>query len=197
VALNGGAFEMAAARGFLSCAKSLGFRLRVCAGTRLSAVRLALEMAAAAVALEEAGDDEIQALAGSQTVALLTPASGFRRRAERPPARALIEAGATVALASGFGLEDGPTYNMQMVMALASSELGMSTAEAISAATINAAHALGCDAQCGSLEPGKSADLLLLNVEDYRDLTHRFGINHVHMVLKKGTPVYQEGEVLH
>jgi imidazolonepropionase len=71
----------------------------------------------------------------------------------------------------------------------------MSPAEAISAATINAAYALGCGADCGSLEPGKRADVIILNVEDYRDLSDRFGINHTHMVFKNGTAIYQEGEV--
>jgi imidazolonepropionase len=73
--------------------------------------------------------------------------------------------------------------------------MGMSPAEAISAATINSAHALGCDARCGSLEPGKQADLLLLNVQDHRDFVYGFGINHVHLVLKNGAVVYREGEV--
>jgi imidazolonepropionase len=84
---------------------------------------------------------------------------------------------------------------MQMVISLACSELGLSQAEAISAATINGAHALGRGQRCGSLEPGKSADLLLLNVKDYREMPRQFGVNHVHMVLKNGMVVYQEGEV--
>ena len=84
---------------------------------------------------------------------------------------------------------------MQMAIALACSEMGMSPAEAISAATINGAYALGCGDRCGSLQPGKRADLIMLNVEDYRELAHQFGVNHVHMVVKKGAIVYQEGEV--
>jgi imidazolonepropionase len=73
----------------------------------------------------------------------------------------------------------------------------MSPAEAISAATINAAYALGCGAECGSLLPGKRADVLLMNVEDYRELPYRFGINHTLMVFKNRTAIYQEGEVTH
>jgi imidazolonepropionase len=73
--------------------------------------------------------------------------------------------------------------------------MGMSPAEAISAATINGAYALGCGERCGSMQPGKRADLLMLNVEDYREIAHQFGVNHVHMVVKNGAIVYQEGEV--
>ena len=195
---NCAAFEPAATRRLLECARKLGFQLCVWAGTGPSAVPLAVEMEAISIALDRIGDEEIGILAASRTIALLQPASVFLRRSERRlPTRALLESGAAIALASGFGLEDGPTYNMQMVLSLACSEMGMSPAEAISAATINAAHALGCGAECGSLEPGKRADVIILNVEDYRDITDRFGINHVHMVLKNGMAIYQEGEVTH
>jgi imidazolonepropionase len=84
---------------------------------------------------------------------------------------------------------------MQMVIALACAEMDMSPAEAVSAATINAAHALLCHDHTGTLEPGKNADLLMLNVEDYREIAQQAGVNHVHMVLKNGATIYQEGEV--
>ena len=191
-------FGLTAARRILECARKLGLQLRVWAGTDPSATLLAVEMEALTIALAGIGDEEIRALAGARTIALLQPASLFRRRTEPPPpARTLIDSGAAVALASGFGREDGPTYNMQMILSLACSEMGMSPAEAISAATINAAHALASGAECGSLEPGKRADVIIMNVEDYRDLSDRFGINHTHMVLKNGKTIYQEGEVTH
>jgi imidazolonepropionase len=195
---NCAALEPSDVRRFLACARRLGFRLRVGAGTSPSAIRLALEMDAASIVLDSVPEDEMDDLARSRTIALLQPATGLpsssdRRRTARP----LIESGVAVALASGFGLEDGPTYNMQMVISLACSEMGFSPAEAVSAATINAAHALGYGEECGSLDPGKRADVIILNVEDYRDLSYRFGINHVHMVLKNGAVIYQEGEVKH
>lgn len=190
------AFEPPAVRRYLECAGNLGFSLRVRAGRFPAAVRLALERNAASVILDDIAAGEIVALAGSRTAALLAPVARFpRRAAPYPPARALIDGGAAVALASGFGLEDGSTYNMQMVIALACSEMGMSPAEAISAATINGAYALGCGDRCGSLEPGKRADLVMLNVEDYREVAHQFGVNHAHTVVKNGAIVYQEGEV--
>jgi imidazolonepropionase len=195
-AVNCELFAPAAARRYLDCARKLGFRLSVRRGTSAYAVPLALEMDAALIVLDGITQGEISELAKSRTMAQLTPASAFQRRPERYVfARPLIESGVAVALASGFGIQGSPTYNMQMVISLACSEMKMSPAEAISAATINAAHATGCNAQCGSLEPGKRADMLFLNVEDYRDPVYRFGINHVHMVLKNGAVVYQEGEV--
>ena len=192
---NCAAFEPSGMRRFLACARRLGFRLRVWARASPSAVRLALEMQAASVALDGIGREEIGDFAKSRTMALLEPASDSPLGLN--VARLLIESGSAVALASGFGLEDRPTYNMQMVLSLACAQMGLSPAEAVSAATINAAHALGCGEECGSLEPGKRADVVILNVEDYRDLTYRFGINHVHMVLKDGAVIYREGEVAH
>lgn len=190
------AFEPDVARRFLECARKFGFQLRVWAGASPLAIQLAIEMEALTITLDDIEEADIRILAESRTIALLQPAALFLRRAERQPtARRLIESGAAIALASGFGLEDGPTYNMQMVVSLACSEMRMSPAEAISAATINAAYALGCGADCGSLEPGKRADVIILNVADYRDLSDRFGINHTHMVFKNGTAIYQEGEV--
>jgi len=127
---------------------------------------------------------------------LLAPASVFTRRLKQyPPARLLIDGGAALALVSDFGLDQSPTYNMQVVMSLACLEMHMSPAEAVCAATINGAHALGCAGVAGSLEKNKRADVLLLNVPDYRDIAHHFGINQIHMVLKNGAIVYREGEV--
>jgi len=187
------AFELLDARRYLECAGNLGFGLRVHAGAFTAAVRLALERDAASVILDDVPADEISALASSGTAALLAPVA--RHAKSRARARALIDGGVAVALASGFGLEHSSTYNMQMVIAHACSEMGMSPAEAISAATINGAYALGCGDRCGSLQPGKRAELIMLNVEDYREVAHQFGVNHVHMVVKNGAIVYQEGEV--
>jgi imidazolonepropionase len=84
---------------------------------------------------------------------------------------------------------------MQTVVALACGRLGMSVEEAICAATINGAHALGCADRVGSLEPGKAADLLVLNAGHYRDLEHSLGTNLVHLTMKRGKLIYKEGEV--
>ena len=72
----------------------------------------------------------------------------------------------------------------------------MTVAEALSASTINGAYALGCGDRAGSLEPGKSADLLMLNIGDYRDLPNTLGTNIVHMTMKRGEMIYREGAVV-
>ncbi len=190
VELDCDAFKPPAARRCLELAANLGFGLRVRAGTSSAAVRLALEGDAVSVIPGDLAPGEIAALAGSRTTALLAPI------ACQLPARDLIDGGVAVALTSSFGFEHASTYNMQMVIALACSEMGMSPAEAIGAATINGAYALGCADRCGSLGPGKRADLIMLNVEDYRDIAYQFGVNHVHLVVKDGAVVYQEGEVV-
>lgn len=189
VSVGAEAMESAAARRLLGCARRLRFGVALRAGVDPEAARLAVEMEAASVSLAELAPATAGDLASSGTVAVLFPSA-------RPAfARALIDAGAAIALASGFGGDRCPTYNMQMIVSLACSQMGLSPAEAICAATVNAAYALALGHRCGSVEPGKAADLLLLNVPDYRDIPEQVGINHVHMVLKDGEIIYQEGEV--
>jgi len=192
--VNLGAIGLTAARKILECARSFGLDLR-CTASRAAGLQLALELDVASVACATVEQNEIADLRASNSVALLSPAPVFRGRGKNSRARALIEGGAAIALASGFGLEPGATYNMQMVIALACAEMDMSPAEAVSAATVNSAHALLCQDQTGTLEPGKNADLVMLNLEDYRDIAQQPGVNHVHMVLKNGATIYQEGEV--
>jgi imidazolonepropionase len=128
-------------------------------------------------------------------MATLLPSASFHSNGRSAPARALIDAGVAVALATNFNPYHTPTLNMQTAVALASLRMGMTAAEAISAATINGAYALGCAARVGSLEFGKSADVLILSVSDYRELALRFGTNMVHMTMKRGKIIYKEGEV--
>lgn len=193
--VNCAAIELKAGRKFLEYARALGLGM-MCTAQRPAALRLALELDVATVACATVEPNDIAAFRSSNSVAALSPAPIFGRSGNsRASARALIDGGAAVALASGFGLEHGATYNMQMVIALACAEMDMSPAEAISAATVNSAHALQCHDRAGSLEPGKNADLLMLNLDDYRDIADQPGVNHVHMALKNGATVYEEGEV--
>jgi imidazolonepropionase len=183
-----GAFTLDQSHRYLDNARRLGFGLKIHAEQFAStgAARLAVELGATSVDhLEHASADDIRALAQSNTIATLLPGSVFHLGLRTyAPARALIEAGAAVALATDFNPGTSPTYSMQMVLSLACTEMRMSPAEAISAATINGAHALGLAATVGSLEPGKQADLLILNVSDYRELPYYFGANNVHMTIK-------------
>jgi imidazolonepropionase len=157
-------------------------------------VRLAAEEGATSVGHLESWDEAtVGALRESSTIATLAPALALQPGAGAPPsARAPIDGGAAVALATNFNPESRSTYSMQMAIALACSQMGMTPAEAISAATINGAYALGAGRRAGSLEPGKAADVLILNAGDYREIPFVAGVNHVRAVLKRGEVVYDE-----
>jgi imidazolonepropionase len=115
----------------------------------------------------------IQALAFSGTVATLLPGTMlFLGKGTRPPARALLDAGAAVALATDFNPGTSPTPNLPFILTLAVSELHMSVSEAVLAATVNGAAALGLAAEIGQLAPGYSADLALFDIEDIRELPY-------------------------
>jgi imidazolonepropionase len=188
-----GAFSLDQSRRYLEQARRLGFGLKIHAEqfARTGAARLAVELeATSADHLEHASEEDLRALAPSNTIATLLPGSVFHLGLRTyAPARALIEAGAAVALATDFNPGTSPTYSMQMVLSLACTEMRMSPAEAIVAATINGAHALSQADRIGSLEPGKQADLLILNVQDYRELPYYFGTNNVHLTMKRGVPL--------
>jgi imidazolonepropionase len=183
---------------YLQTARGLGFACKIHADqlSSAAAIQLAVEQSAVSIDhLEYATPAEVSLLTGACTIATLLPCASFQTGRPSAPARALIDAGAPVALASNFSPHFFPTLNMQTVVALACLRMGMTPAEAISAATINGAHALGCADRVGSLEPGKSADVLILNVSDYRELADHFGMNLVRMTMKHGAFVYKEGDV--
>lgn len=193
------AVPLEAARRLLEAALQAGFRLKAdaaCFGCD-GLARMAVELGAASLDhLEQAGEQEADLLARSAAVATLLPANAFHLGLSRyPPARTLIDRGAAVALATGFDHGASPTCSMQAVMALACARMGMTPAEALSAATINGAHAIGAASRLGSLEYGKQADLIVLNAGDYREPAYALGENLVHMTIKRGEIVYEEGEV--
>lgn len=161
--------------------------------TRSGATQLGVRLGATSVDhLEQIDAEDIQALAGSQTMATLLPGSVFHLGLSRyPPARALINAGAPVALATDFNPGSSPTLSMQMILSLACTQMRMTPAEAIVAGTINGAHAIGRASRIGSLEPGKQADLCIMEVENYRQIPYFFGMNQCKMTIKKGKIVYQ------
>jgi imidazolonepropionase len=192
-------FSLEQARAHLNAARTLGLGLKLHAGrgSRKGVVDLAVEMGATSVdGLDEIDGHEVGTLARSRTVATLMPANLRPGTSERTaPARDLLDSGAAVALASGFHPTAHSTFNMQMVVSAACLNLGMSPEEAISAATINGAHALARGERCGSLEYGKDADLLILSVPDYREMPYHFGANCVSAVMRKGKIVYREGSI--
>lgn len=195
-----GAFTVDQARRYLSWAREHGFELKIHAEqfVHTGAAKLAAELGAnSADHLEQATEDDARALAGSSTIATLLPGSVHHLGLERyAPARLLIENGAAVALATDFNPGSSPTCSMPLILSLACAHMRMSPAEAISAATINGAHAVGQAESIGSLEPGKLADIAIINANDYREIPYYFGVNLVDMTIKRGAVIYRQGEVM-
>jgi imidazolonepropionase len=162
--------------------------------TRTGATRLGVKLRAASCDhLEHVNKADIQALARSKTVAALLPGCDFHLGLRTyAPARELIEAGATVALATDYNPGTSPTLSIPMILSLACTQLRMTPAEAIAAATINAAYSLLRDHKIGSLEVGKQADVAIFEVGDYREIPYYFGVNKCWLTLKKGRPIFQK-----
>ena len=138
----------------------------------------------------------MRALAASDTVAVLLPATSFGlAKRDYAPARALVEAGAAIALATDFNPGSSHCPSMQAVWSLACSMLRLTPAEGLVASTLNAAAALGRAANIGSLEPGKRCDLVVLQVRDYREVPFTFGVNSVRQVVVAGRPVWTAPEL--
>ena len=158
----------------------------------ISAIQTASEMGAASVEhLASADDEAIAAVVTSDLIATLLPAVSLQQGGPFAPARDLIDAGGSVALGSGFGAMGGPTISMAAVMSLACSQMGMSPAEAIVAATVNAAAVLRRSSAIGTLAPGKQADLAIFDVADYREIPHYLGANLCVLTMKKGTLIHR------
>jgi len=128
--------------------------------------------------MDYVNDADLPTLARSDTIATLVPgANYFLGSKGYPPARKLIDSGVAVALATDYNPGTSPTINMSMAMSLACTQMKMSPAEAIAAATINGAFALGLAGRKGSLEPGKDADMAVFDVRNYREIPYWFGVN--------------------
>jgi len=194
-----GAFPREHARRYLTVARDLGFGLKMHTGQRSNAgvIRLAVEMGADSVDhAVDASQEDAMLLAQSNTIATLLPGKNFYLGAEPyAPARMLINSGVAVALATNYNSETSPSQNMQMMLTLACRRMNMTPAEAVTAATLNAAHALRRASSIGSLETGKSADLIILGVPDYREIPYHFGINLVDLVMKNGSVLVERAEV--
>jgi imidazolonepropionase len=185
-----GAFTREQSQEILEVGKRLGLAPRLHAEqlTRTGATQLAVKLGAASCDhLEQVDRADITALAKSNTVATLLPGCDFHLGLKQyAPARPLIEAGAIVSLATDYNPGTSPTLSMSMILSLACTQLRMTPAEAIVAATINGAYALRREKQVGSLEVGKFADLAVFEVEDYSQIPYYFGVNKCWMTLKRG-----------
>jgi imidazolonepropionase len=189
-----GAFTREQAKQILEAGKRFGLAPRLHAEqlTRTGAAQLAVKLGAASCDhLEKVNSSDIAALAKSQTVATLLPGCDFHLGlAQYAPARKLIDAGAIVALATDYNPGTSPTMSMPMILSLACTQLRMTPAEAITAATINAAYALRREKLVGSLGVGKLADLAVFEVADYREIPYYFGMNNCWMTMKRGVVVH-------
>jgi imidazolonepropionase len=185
-----GAFNLAQSWQILEKARELGFPLKIHADEfdNLGGTALAVNLgAASADHLVKTSESDIQALAKGGTVAVALPCTPFGLvESEYTPAQQIIAAGGILALATDCNPGTAWCESMQFVIALACRALRLTPAQAIAAATINAAQAILRADRIGSLEPGKQADLLVLSVPDYRQLGYRFGTNLVRQVIKRG-----------
>jgi imidazolonepropionase len=187
-----GAFSHADSERLFEAAARLGFRLKIHAGEFRALGGAALAARYGAVSadhLDHLSEGEATAMAQAGVVGVLLPPVNFTLRAPYPDARALIDAGVPIAVATDFNPGSAPTYSMPFVLTLACLYLRLHPAEAIVAATLNAAHAVARAGQVGSLEPGKLADILILDSPNVEHLPYLFARNPVRMVVKRGQVV--------
>ncbi len=188
-----GVFDVSQTRRIFAAAQELGFRLKVHADefVGLGGTALAVEMGAvSADHLVRTPVGDIVALGQSDTIAVGLPGTPFGLAEQAyTPAAAILEAGGALALATDCNPGTCWCESMQMVIALACRYMGLTQAQAVAAATLNAAFAIGRGEEIGSLDAGKQADILILNTPDYRHLGYRFGVNLVQTVIKRGQVV--------
>jgi imidazolonepropionase len=185
-----GAFDLAQSRRILEAAQNLGFPLKIHADEfeNLGGATLAAQLgAASADHLVKTSSKDIQALAKSNTVAVSLPGTPFGlNEAEYTPAKAILAASGLLALATDINPGTSWCESMPFMLALACRKMGLTPAQAIAASTVNAAAALQRQDSIGSIEPGKQADLLLLDVNNFQHLGYRFGTNLVSHIIKRG-----------
>jgi len=183
-----GAFGVEPARRYLEACAGAGLAVRLHGDqlTEMGAVPLALELGARSVDhLESTGPDGVAALGGSSVAAVLLPVAALYLDRPMPPARALVDAGAIVALATDFNPGSAFCESLPVVATLACTQLGLSPEETLAGMTVNAAHVLGLGDR-GRLEPGLRADIVLLDAPDWRHLAYHLAGDVVHTVVREG-----------
>ncbi|HEV8537685.1 MAG TPA: imidazolonepropionase [Bacteroidota bacterium] len=184
-----GYFDLEESHTILTRAKQFGMAPKLHAeeltSSRSAELAASLE-AASADHLEHVSAKGIAALAQAGVVATLLPGVSFFLNHPHAPARKLIDADVPVALATDFNPGSCMSYSMPMMMTIACAQMGMSPEEAITASTLNAAAALNLSNETGSIETGKNADLIVLDIPHYKFLPYHFGQNHVWKVVKNG-----------
>ena len=193
VFLERGAFDATQARRYLEACRRAGLALRLHGDqfTESGAIPLAIELGARSVDhLEATGPEGVAALAGSDVVSVLLPASALFLGRTMPPARALVDAGAAVALATDFNPGSAFCESLPLVCSLAATQLRLAPAEALAACTVNAAHVLGRADRKGRIAPGYDADLTLLDAPDWRYLSYHLGGPVVAGTVELGRPLH-------
>lgn len=184
------AFDLEETRRILETAKTLWFGLKahVDQFTNLGGSHLAAEMGAVSIDhLDAISDKEIAELSKSDTVGVVIPTENFNAgKTQFANARKMIDAGCAIAISTDYNPGSAPCPSMPMAMAIACRYQKLLPAEALNAATINAAFAIGLGETHGSIEVGKHADLLLLDSSDYRQIAYEFGGNPVERIVKSG-----------
>jgi len=178
VFLERGAFDAAQARRYLEACRDAGLALRLHGDqfTEQGAIPLAVELGARSVDhLEATGPNGVRALAASDVVGVVLPASALFLGRPMPPARALVDAGAAVALATDFNPGSAFCESLPLCCSLAATQLKLAPAEALAACTVNAAHVLRRADRLGRLAPGYRADIVLLDAPDWRYLAYHLG----------------------
>jgi imidazolonepropionase len=191
VFLERGAFDAVRARRYLEACAAAGLALRLHGDqfTEQGAVPLAIELDARSVDhLEATGPEGVAGLAASAVAAVLLPASALFLGRPMPPARALVDAGAVVALATDFNPGSAFCESLPIVCSLAGTQLKLSPAESLAACTVNAAHVLGRAGRVGRLTSGRAADIVLLEAADWRYLAYHLGGELVAQVILAGAP---------
>ena len=192
VFLERGAFDAAQARRYLEACRAAGLALRLHGDqfTEQGAIPLAIELGARSVDhLEATGEDGVRTLAASDVAGVLLPASALFLGRPMPPGRALVDAGAAVAIATDFNPGSAFCESLPLCCSLAATQLKLSPAEALAACTVNAAHVLGRADSLGRLAPGYRADVVLLDAPDWRYLAYHLGGDVVERVVLAGEPV--------
>ncbi len=191
------AFDLRQSERILKTAKALWFGLKAHADefTNLGCSRLAIEHGAVSIDhLDAISDGEIALLAASDTIGVVTPAVNFNfGSAHFADARRLIDAGCAIALATDYNPGSAPCPSQTLTMAIACRYQKMLPAEALNAATINAAFAVGMGDRVGSIEEGKQGDLVVFDTADHREIAYEFGGDLATKVIKRGEVVYDAG----
>ena len=180
------AFTLDESRRILTKAKELGYQLKLHADqlSPSGGARLAAELGAvSADHLDFASNDDLDAMREAGVVATLLPGCSYTLRTPYPPARRFLDRGLRVALATDFNPGTSYCENLQMMLGLAMSAMGMSLEEALTAVTINGARALALQDVTGSIEVGKSCELAFWAINDYHEIGYHFGVNLVQSVL--------------